>query len=444
MTTNKVSTASKLLPLEMRPLPILGQPAHADIAREILDDMAELQVSPRSLEDRTSPFSSPKPSRTAKGASKWFDSEDDSTPETTPQKTPTAPQKSKLWGNYNYGDSSTESSPSKSGPNTPKNAGTPTDIATPSPLKDAKEVIRESDTSCNILRGDQQVLDRGLQCLIDLESPQRTIQVTSMQRLFVDALNRSVSPAQEIPRPSARRNLSLAISNSGEVAGWVKSALGRTELVLLDRDHHIKFQNGSGKHILTENDVLSDKIIKRFTHRTTGIWCGCITTASDPVGKFSSFIPRIMPEMGYYSLVTDAILDKTKTIARAENKGLYLIKNGQHDICIQVYFSSEGREIRSAFPIFHYEVYNGNNSHLSIPMDCQDNATAPCISISFERPYAYLLSKVKGLKTGDEAIQYETEEMRIVDIALLIGEQDEFGPCPFERGIFVSFPKKLL
>ncbi len=430
-------------------LPILGIPVIAPVALEILEDMAELQITPRPLVGRASPASPRSPEAeyktppAAPRKSKFFSTSPDS--DLSASFSEDSPDKKQPL-NRSSSDSSANTTPTKLSFHTPIKPLNIPQFETPTPIKGAKKVIQENDTTADLVLRDKKALERGLVCLDALRSPEHSKQVASVRGLVVDALNRE-SPVMRLPHQGSKkqRNLSFAIEKCDETAGWVRSSLKHTNTLLVNRDHHIKFENGSGKHICPLGDPLDDRIVHRRINLANGIWCGFITDPhhTQETGKFSTFIPRIMAETHYYSLIAHAVMNREQTIARIDNRGLFVIDAGRNLLFIEAYFRQEGNIIHSAFPVFHFEKYNGKEKFLKIEISYQFRLGEKPVSLPFERPYDFLFETVKKLSRDHPAVQYDTDAALIIDLGLLIGDHDKYGACPIPRGILISFPKKL-
>ncbi len=403
-------------------------------------------TTPRALTGRalalTSPSSPEKeslPTTPVKTESKFLalSPASEESPDSTPEKTP--PRKSKFFAADSSSDNTPESTPEKKIAVSPGSALMP---QTPTDLKIAKGIIGTNDPKFNLMPKDRQRLEKGLKCLNELKSPQHSQQVAAVRTLVTQALGRN-SPVLEVRSPLAPRNLMLAIENCADES-WITPTLKPSGTLLLDRTHHTRFINGSGKHICPIGDPLDNRILKRRINLDTGIWCGMITTANQEE-KFSSFIPRTMTEEKYYALLQKTLANENFCIARAENKGLYTVHGEGFHFCIEVYSREEGTMIRSAFPIFHHESYNGKQKTLKIEIGHKWSIEEkdPVVRLPYEISYKVILDHAKALKEGAEAIQYETDSTLIVDVNLLVGSNPNYS-CPIPRGVLVSIPKRFI
>lgn len=383
--------------------------------------------TPRTLADRTVPLSPATPEQSVSDASA------DSTPK---KGLVTPPRKSKLF------ESDTDSAPTTPVKAAPKGAAVP---ETPSPLKDAKDIIRTNDPQYNLLRADKKRLKEGMDCLATLTSPQHSAQVKAVSGLIKDALAKN-SPVVEVRSPLAPKKLMLVMDEGADEMdqSWIAETLEPTGTTVLDRMHHTKFIKGSGKHICPIGDPLDKRILKRRVNLETGVWCGMITTPNQEE-KFSSFIPRPMTEEQYFSLLHKTLENKNLCIARGDNKGLFEMHSKDYHFFIEVYTLAQGAVIKSAFPIFHYEYYTGRQKTLKIEISLKwsIDENDPVIYTSYEVPYQVILDHVKALKKGAEAIQYKTTTSYIVDVNLLVGSNPNYT-SPIPRGVLVNIPKKFL
>jgi hypothetical protein len=336
-----------------------------------------------------------------------------------------------------FGGGSTDSSGVSSPVKTPDSSHA-TPKGTPTPIKDIKGIIQETDLSSNLVSQDKKILAKGLKYLKDLKSPQHSKQVTAVRGSLI---NKFSEQGPVVEGRSARRDLTVAFSKLAEVTGdWVPLLLEPTQLYAIDRDHLTDFIKGSGMHICPEGHPLDSRIIDRKINRATNIWCGTITTPGKE-SKLSSFIPRLMKEEEYYSLLNEAFANKEQFIAKGEHKALFMLQPGKNSFCIEVYFREE-RVVRSAFPIFHYEKYDGKMKTLKIEFENQ--ASNPATLQVYEVSYEDILKKVKGLKKGDLPIEYDTANDQIIDLTLLLAGDPKFPACPIPRGILVQIPKNLI
>ncbi len=332
-----------------------------------------------------------------------------------------------------FGGGSTDSSEANSPLKTPSSSQA-TPKGTPTPIKEAKEIIQDAELSSNLITQDRKTLELGLQSLTKLTSPARSQQVEAMRGML---RNKFKGPAVE--GKSARKDLTLAFSSLAEATGdWVPTLLEPIGLFVLDRDHLTDFIKGSGMHICPPGHPLEARIIDRKINQATNIWCGSITTPGKE-SKFSSFIPRTMTEAEYYSLLNEAFANKEQCIVRSENKALFMLQQEKNSFCIEVYFR-EGRIVTSAFPIFHYEKYDGKMKTLKIEIENQ--ASNPSTQSVYEVSYEDILQKVKALKKGDLPIEYDTPTDQIIDLTLLLAGDAKFPVCSVSRGILIHIPKK--
>ena len=104
----------------------------------------------------------------------------------------------------------------------------------------------------------------------------------------------------------------------------------------------------------------------------------------------------------------------------------------------------EGTLIRSAIPVFHYEVYNGKDKSFKVEYSSKWSLADDDLLIctSHEVVYAQLLEL---LEKCPEAAIYENDEKIIVDVGFLHNtEHPKYGSCPIDQGLLVEISKKLL
>jgi len=336
-----------------------------------------------------------------------------------------------------YGSGSTDSSAPSSPAKTPVSSHA-TPKGTPTRIKEIKEIIQDTYLSSNLITQDKKTLVEGIKYLNDLKSPTHSQQVTAVRGVLMNKFNQQ---GTVVEGRSARRNLTVALSKLAEATGdWFPLVLEPINLFAVDRDHLTDFVKGSGMHICPEGHPLDSRIIDRKINRITNIWCGTITTPGKE-SKLSSFIPRSMKEEEYYSLLNEAFDNKEQCIAKGEHKALFTLQPGKNPFCIEAYFREE-RVVRSAFPIFHYEKYDGKMKTLKIEIENQ--ASNPATLHVYEVSYEDILQKVKIFKKGDIAIEYETETDLIIDLTLLLAGDPKLPACPVSRGILVQIPKKFI
>lgn len=312
---------------------------------------------------------------------------------------------------------------------------------TPSPIKDVKKIIQKNDPTCELMPKDNTRLQRGVDCLNNLTSPQHSTQVAAVRTLMASALAQTSPVATIAPKNPTQRKLLFAMDSAKvDEKSWVPAALESTQTFLLDRNHLLKF-NGAGKHICPAGDPDDAKILNRYTHVKTGIWCGTIADGKKGE-KFSSLIPRSMTEQDYLTHIAGALSNKEQLIAKGGNKALFMLPTEGHPLCVEIYTEHNGHKVKSAFPIFHYEEYAEKSTTLKIEMSYQASMNAPITQVLIEIPYEAILKEAKSLKKNDEAIEFETKTHWIVDVALLFNSDRAL--CPLSRGILVSIPKKYL
>jgi len=241
----------------------------------------------------------------------------------------------------------------------------------------------------------------------------------------------------EIHSPIVPRRLIFAAHDYEDVMGsWTTDLAKGLGFCFLDVKHLTDLEKNSGFHICGKDHPRNHSVIKRRTNIWTDVWCGQVCEEENPLKiqkNFSSFIPQNMDLKHYQSLLSQAINTPNCKIAQQDNRRLYRLDN---TFVVECYVQDEGTRIKSAIPVFHYEVYNKKDEQFRVVYLCQDNVNCPeCIGtydVSYEKLFDLLPT------CSEKTIVYDTEDKRIVDVALL------FNDCPIEKGILVEIPKELL
>lgn len=268
------------------------------------------------------------------------------------------------------------------------------------------------------------------------------------RQLFKEALEKT-GTVTEVPSPAVvGRRLIFSASNYEEdvMGNWTTSLAKNLRFNFIDVKHLTDMERKGGFHICGPNHPRDRSVIKRRTNIWTDVWCGQVCKAGDSnniLKEFTSFIPRHMSLEQYQSLISTAINTPDSKIAEQGNRHLYKLIDENHNLfVIECYLQEQGTRIKSAIPIFHYEVYNGTDTSFRVVYLCQESLDDPeCIDtydVSYEKLFALL-------RTCAEAIVFDLEDKIIVDVGLLfnINNQD-CNKCPIEKGVLVEISKDLL
>lgn len=266
------------------------------------------------------------------------------------------------------------------------------------------------------------------------------------RQLFKEALERTGS-VTEVPSPNVtgRRLIFSTQDYEEDVMGnWTKSLSKDLRFSFIDVKHLIDLERNGGFHICGPDHPRNRSVIKRRTNIWTDVWCGQICNKKDPLKilkEFSSFIPRHMSLEQYQSLLSHAINTPSCKIAEQGNRCLYkLIDENNISFTVECYLQEEGTRIKSAIPVFHYEVYNGIDTTFRVVYLCQESLDDPECIATYDVSYEKLFELMKGC--SEEAILYNTKDKLIVDVGVLFSTPNKgYDICPIEKGVLVEIPK---
>jgi len=219
------------------------------------------------------------------------------------------------------------------------------------------------------------------------------------------------------------------------------------KVFILDARHLSDLESKDGGfHICPENHPRDAFVRQRRTSLLTGVWCGKVFDETNPAKirkEFTSFVPRKMSLQHYQSLIALAIDNDSCKIAQQNNRRLYRVDDTDNSFVIECYFQEEGTRIRSAIPVFHYEVYNGTDTSFTVRYSYKHSLEEgnPVFLYNFEVVYSQLFEL---LQTYQDPLPYEMDDKIIVDIGKLYNSNPKYGRCPIEQGILVEIPKKSL
>jgi hypothetical protein len=266
-----------------------------------------------------------------------------------------------------------------------------------------------------------------------------------VRRSFTEALKRSGSTT-EVPSPVGigRRLVFAAVDTDALMGEWTKQIAIDLRFSFLDVKHLKDLERQGGFHICGADHPRDGCVVERRTNLLTGVWCGRVCQAGNltkTLKKFSSFVPRQMNLEQYQSLIAHAINTPDCKIAEEGNRRLYRVVDGKNTFVVECYLQEQGTVIRSAIPVFHYEVYNGKDKSFQVQYSSKGSLADndPLISTSYEVVYAQLLELLKGCP---DAIVYNTDDKIVVDLGLLYNTQHpKYGSCPIDQGLLVEIPK---
>ncbi len=315
----------------------------------------------------------------------------------------------------------------------------------PQALKTLKNVMENNDPSNDIISKDSGEVDAALKTLSQRGSPDKSKNVA--RQLFKEVIEKT-GTVKEVPSPEVvGRRLIFATNDYESVMGnWTISVAKELRFSFIDERHLIDLERLGGFHICGPNHPRDRFVTKRRTNIWTDVWCGQVCKEGDLnniLKQFTSFVPRDMSLAHYNSLISNAINTPSFKIAEQNNRRLYKLIDEKHNLfVVELYFQEQYTRIKSAIPIFHYEVYNKIDTSFRVVYLCQetvdDNVCIADYDVSYEKLF-------KLLKTCNEAIVYDTEDKIIVDVGLLFSTPNQdYDVCPIEKGVLVEIPKAFL
>ncbi len=271
----------------------------------------------------------------------------------------------------------------------------------------------------------------------------------NVRRSLAEALERSGSTTEVSSPLVVGRRLVFAATETDDIMGdWTTCLAVDLRFSFLDVKHLRDLERQGGFHICSADHPRDGCVIQRRTNLLTGVWCGRVCGKGDltkTLKNFTSFVPRQMNLEHYQSLIAHAINTPACKIAGESNRRLYRIVDGKNTFVVECYLQEQGTRIRSAIPVFHYEVFNGKDKSFRIQYSYKwslaDND--PLICTSYEVVYAKLFEL---LEKCPEAIVNETDDKIIVDVGLLYNTpHPKYGSsCPIDQGLLVEISRKDL
>lgn len=265
----------------------------------------------------------------------------------------------------------------------------------------------------------------------------------SARKLFGAKLAQTGS-VTEVPSPIVGRRLIFAAPEYEDISGeWTTNLAKELKVSFLDVKHLTDLERAGGFHICGQDHPRDRSVIKRRTNIWTDIWCGQVCKEEDPakiLKQFSSFIPRHMNLDRYQFLISQAMNTPNCKVAQQGNRYLYRLVDENTSFVVECYLQEEGTRIKSAIPVFQYEVYNGKDTQFRVVYLCQESLdNEECIAtydVTYEKLFELLRTCPK------EAIVYDLEDKIIVDAGILFGTPNQdYDICPIEKGVLVEIPK---
>jgi hypothetical protein len=434
-------------------IPIAGEDAQAAETHQLIKELGEKKAkqsadfSLPSLKGRITPPTTPP--RTPPKQSKWLDlhSSDESTDDSSESSDvdEDSPGKLVAFSSSSYCSlrNSLDSSFFITPPPSPKRAMLKT---TPDAVKDLEKVIANNDPGSDLTPTSDRKMKTALKKIDELESPYRSQQKLGVRARFGEALTKTGSTS-EVHFPATARRLVFSSTNCEDVSGrWAIILAKSLEVHILDANHLKNLEKQGGFHICGEGHLLDTFVKFRRTNLLTGVWSGRVFDSKNPrivVKEFSSFIPRKMTLEKYESLIAEAINKDTCKLAQQGNRRLYMLTDEDHNFVIECYFQEEGTRIRSAIPVFHYEIYDRANDSFKVEYSSKWSLDEkdPLVNHVFEVKYAQLFEL---LEKDPTAIVYKMDKKIVVDVGMLYENNPKYGSCPIERGILVEISKEFL
>ncbi len=271
----------------------------------------------------------------------------------------------------------------------------------------------------------------------------------AVRRSLGAALERTGS-ATAIPSAAnnTSRRLVFASAAPDELKSeWSLEAAQVFKVNILDAKHLEELEKQGGFHICGAGHPHDELVKARRTNPVTGVWCGQVFDPENPAEikkKFSSFVPRQMDLSQYQILIAQAIRNDNCKIAQQNNRRLYQIQDIANPFVIECYFQEGGTIIRTAIPVFHYQVYNGTDTSFTVRYIYKHSLDEGNPELTYEHTVIYW-QLFELLKTCDEAIVYDMDDKIVVDLGRLYKNCPKTcTKCPIDQGFLVEIPRKFL
>ena len=394
--------------------------------------------SPRSLQGRVTPPSTPRPARISRFFDLQTSSDDNEVGDADSQRS----------NQSSPGFTTSSDSLNKSGFYTPspRKAVSKKTPSSEEAVKSLSTIIDDHHPGYDLSPRSHTTFQGALRKVNQWKSPHKPKE--QVRAFFRDALVQTGSTT-EVPSPSVvGRRLVFSTHNLDDIdSQWTTDLAKSLRFSILDAKHLKDLENNGGFHICGADHPRDCSVILRRTNLLTGVWCGRVCkegSLNEIRKKFSSFVPRQMKLEHYQFLIAQAINTPGCKIAQQDNRRLYRVVDGKNSFVIECYFQEEGTRIRSAIPVFHLEVYNGKDKSFIIEYSSKWSLSEkdPLICTSHEVFYDQLFDL---LRTCPDAVVYETDDKIIVDVGVLYNtEHPKYGTCPIDQGLLVEISKKLL
>ncbi|HEX4840289.1 MAG TPA: hypothetical protein VFU89_07615 [Rhabdochlamydiaceae bacterium] len=325
-------------------------------------------------------------------------------------------------------------SPEKQAPKTPENDKT---------VKSLSRIIEANDPGYDLSPSSKAEFKSALKQVNEWESPHKGKNI--VRKLFADTLENTGSVAK-ISAGDASVILFAAKNTDTVRGGWSLELSRSLNVSFLDVNHLEDLEKNGGFHICSATHPRDRFVISRRTNVLTGVWCGQVCAEKDStkvLKKFTSFIPREMSLEQYQKLIADAKEKETK-IVQQNNRCLYRVTDEKNSFVVECYFQEGGAIIKSAIPVFHYEVYNGKDKSFKIEYTHKQSLSDndPLTNVSHEVFYDQFFER---LKTRPNAVVYDTDDKIVVDVGVLYNPaHPQYGSCPIDQGLLVEVSKDLL
>jgi hypothetical protein len=251
----------------------------------------------------------------------------------------------------------------------------------------------------------------------------------------------------EVHSPIVGKRLLFAAHEYEDISGeWTTSVAKELKVSFLDVKHLTNLERAGGFHICGQDHPRDRSVLKRRTNIWTDVWCGQVCKEENPakiLKQFSSFIPRHMNLDRYQSLISQAINTPNCKIAQQGNRYLYRLVDENTSFVVECFLQEEGTRIKSAIPVFQYEIYNGKDTQFRVVYLCQESLDDEVCIADYDVAYEKLFELLRTCPK--EAIVYDLEDKIIVDAGLLFSTENQgYDVCPIEKGILVEISRDLL
>jgi hypothetical protein len=329
----------------------------------------------------------------------------------------------------------------------PVNFGPKTTPDTPQAVTDLIGLMDNNHPGDNLTRQDRATFTAAIRRAQQWKSPNDAKNV--VRQSLGTAIEKTGS-ATAIPTAATHAGRRLVFSSMAldELKSeWSLEAAQVFKVNILDAKHLQEIQKQGGFHICGRGHPLDAFVRARRTNPVTGVWCGQVFDPENPriiKKKFSSFIPRMMTLEHYENLIGQAIRDDSCKIAQQDNRRLYRIQDIDNSFVIECYLQEGGTIIRSAIPVFHYQVYNPADTsftvHYSYKHSLEEGNSE--LLYDFEVIYGQLFEL---LKECPDALVYDMDDKIVVDLGKLYKNcPKHYRKCPIDQGFLVEIPKRFV